>query len=144
MLLSFRSLASLERVNVYSYHLMPPYMVDEQSKSGLYYDFIKMLNEYSDNYTFNLIYIPRKRLDYLLKQNALTGAVIGVNPKWFRDNNRVKYLWTDPIMSDKDVFVRLKSKAIIVETFADLTHKRVVEQTVLSILASINLQNKNV
>ena len=91
---------------------MPPYVINLQKETGLYFDFVKLLNQMNSRYSFNLIFIPRKRLDYRLAQNKLDGIVIGVNPKWFKDANQTHYSWSASIMQDKDVFVSLSAKPV--------------------------------
>ena len=115
--------AKIKRVDIYTYHDMPPYVINLQKETGL--DFVKLLNQMNSSYSFNLIFIPRKRLDYRLAQNKLDGIVIGVNPKWFKDANQTHYSWSASIMQDKDVFVSLSAKPVKVSKFSDLTDLRV-------------------
>ncbi|WP_372766793.1 substrate-binding periplasmic protein [Pseudoalteromonas sp.] len=117
--------ANIRKVDIYTYHDMPPYIINLKERSGLYFDFVDLLNQMNSGYTFNLIYMPRKRLDYRLEQNKLDGIVIGVNPKWFKDASQTRFLWSPVIMQDKDVFVSLKQNPIEVHEFKDLKGKRV-------------------
>lgn len=117
--------AKISKVDIYTYHDMPPYIINLKERSGLYFDFVDLLNQMNSGYTFNLIYMPRKRLDYRLEQNKLDGIVIGVNPKWFKDASQTRFLWSPAIMQDKDVFVSLRQNPIEVHEFIDLRGKRV-------------------
>ena len=84
-------------------------MVDNSSRSGLYYDFASYLNLKQDQYNFEVIYVPRKRLDRLIESDELNGLVIGVSPVWFKDKEETKYLWLDSFYDDRDEFVSLKT-----------------------------------
>lgn len=115
--------AKISKVDIYTYHDMPPYVINLKERSGLYFDFVNLFNQMNSGYTFNLIYMPRKRLDYRLDQNKLDGIVIGVKPKWFKDASQTRFLWSPVIMQDKDVFVSLKQNPIEVNEFLDLNVK---------------------
>ncbi|WP_105172931.1 transporter substrate-binding domain-containing protein [Pseudoalteromonas sp. T1lg24] len=117
--------ARLNQVEVYTYHNMPPYVIDLEQKSGLYFEFVELLNQMNSGYQFKLVYMPRKRIDHRLKQNKLNGVVIGVNPKWFRDPTQSRYHWTPKMMSDQDIFVSLSKHPVIVNELSDLENKRV-------------------
>jgi len=103
------ALASDETSTIlYTYHHKPPFIVDEKKRIGLYYDLATYFNNKLTGHTFSTEYLPRKRLDYLLKINALNGFVVGVSPIWFNDKKEQKYLWLDTIYQDRDEFVSLK------------------------------------
>jgi polar amino acid transport system substrate-binding protein len=102
--------SNAEQVKVYTYHEKPPYFMPatENSSSnyqGIYADFVDYLNAKQSEYVFELSFLPRIRLENLLTKNSLDGIVIGVNPRWFADTKREKYLWTNAIMKDKNVFL---------------------------------------
>ncbi|WP_448565872.1 substrate-binding periplasmic protein [Thalassotalea ganghwensis] len=97
-----------ELVNVYVYHLKPPFVVDLVKQQGLYFDFSRYLNEVAPNYDFHTIFVPRKRITLMLEQGKLDGMLLGVNPVWFKDKEESKYLWSDKILVDRDDFVSLK------------------------------------
>ena len=113
--------ANKSPIPLLTYHLKPPFIVDEKTEQGLFYDLAKFLTKRSGRYQFVTSYIPRKRLDYLLQQDELKGLVVGANPIWFKDKNEAKYLWLDTIYKDRDEFVSLKSNAFEFEGFASLT-----------------------
>ena len=96
-------------VSLYTYHLKPPFIVNEAAKSGLYYDLATFLNQQTQTYEFQTVYIPRKRIDRLLQQNKLKGVVVGVSPSWFKDKEETRYHWFDSFYYDRDEFVSLKS-----------------------------------
>lgn len=96
-------------MKVYTYHKKPPYFIPATEspsthQQGIYVDFVNYLNSKQNDYIFELHFLPRIRLENLLNINSLDGIVIGVNPNWFLDERREKYLWTSAIMKDKNVF----------------------------------------
>ncbi len=99
-------------VNVYVYHLKPPFITHLESEKGLYYDFSNYLNKKSKKYQFKTVFIPRKRIDHMIKEKELNGILLGVNPIWFKDKEEQKYLWTSKVFTDQDEVISLKSKAI--------------------------------
>jgi len=88
-------------VPIYVYHLKPPYIIEIENETGLYYDFSRYLSLKSEKYEFHTIYLPRKRIDIYLERNILDGILLGVNPIWFQDKARKKYLWSPPIFTTK-------------------------------------------
>ena len=99
-----------ERVNIFTYDKRPPYVIEDDNsrniqQQGIYIDFVNYLNAQQNDFDFELHFLPRVRLDGLLKSNNLDGIVIGVNPTWFSDTKREKYLWTSAIMNDKNVLL---------------------------------------
>ncbi|MFC3096049.1 ABC transporter substrate-binding protein [Alteromonas sediminis] len=95
-------------VSAYAYHLKPPFIIDPLQESGLCYDYSRLLSELSDVEFFTL-FIPRKRLNRLLSDGGFDGIVLGANPLWFKDADKKKYLWSDPLIKDRDEFISLKS-----------------------------------
>lgn len=125
LLLPICLFAKSEKVDVYTYHNMPPYIIDLDRKAGLYFEFVDLLNQMGTPYRFQLVFMPRKRIEYKLKHQELKGVVIGVNPKWFRDPTQSRYHWTPKMMSDQDIFVSLNKRPVIVNELSDLETKRV-------------------
>ncbi|MFZ6873489.1 substrate-binding periplasmic protein [Undibacterium sp. Di27W] len=97
-------------IKVYSYHLKPPLILDQATGRGLYNDMLSYLNKENTGYRFELIYLPRRRLDLLVNSGQLDGLVIGVNPVWFNDKEEQKFLWTLPVMNDIDEVVSSKNR----------------------------------
>lgn len=102
--------SNAEKVSVYTYHKKPPYFIPNTENSnlhqeGIYVDFVNYLNSQQNKYVFELYFLPRIRLENLLNLSSLDGIVIGVNPNWFLDTKREKYLWTRPIMNDQNIFL---------------------------------------
>lgn len=109
---SFTLAANKTIVNVYAYHLKPPFIINLDKKEGLYYDFVDYLNRNSDKYAFKFNFIPRKRVELLLENNTLDGILIGVNPVWFKDKSETKYLWSSRFLTDRDDVVSHATKPV--------------------------------
>lgn len=103
-------LASKEVVTLWSYYDYPPFVISMADKRGLSFDFVEMLNLFNgdDEYQYELEIVPRKRLDSYL-DNGYRGAVLWVNPVFFADVERQKYLWTERLLEDEQSFIS-KSK----------------------------------
>ncbi|MES2128311.1 MAG: hypothetical protein V4463_13670 [Pseudomonadota bacterium] len=97
---------------LYAYHLKPPYIIDRDKQVGLYFDMARYLNQHLTQHHFTTVYLPRRRLEMELELGRLNGMVIGVNPSWFKDDSRTRYLWSPPIVHDEDVVVSLASKPV--------------------------------
>ena len=66
------------------------------------YDLAVLLTTQSQGrYTFETQYLPRKRLNQKLAV-AEPGIVLWVNPVWFDDADREKYLWTAALLEDRN------------------------------------------
>ena len=103
--LSGFSAAAKSQLTLYIYHLKPPYVIDLEKRQGLYFDIAKLLNESLDAAEVRVRFVPRKRINRLIAAGKLDGMVLGVNPNWFGDPQKQKYLWSSPIMYDTDEFV---------------------------------------
>ncbi len=84
-------------VDVFVYHLKPPFIVSNTNKLGLYFDFSDYLNTKSDNYHFETFFVPRKRIETTLLSGNLNGVLLGVSPVWFDDKEETKFLWTSNV-----------------------------------------------
>ncbi len=97
-------------VTVYVYHLQPPLIISLDKEQGIYFDYVQYLNMLSEKYDFKVVYLPRKRVERMLDNHTLEGILLGVNPKWFKDQQETKYLWTTKVISGRDEVVSLKAK----------------------------------
>lgn len=97
---------------LYAYHLKPPYLVDRDKRSGIYFDLARYLNTRIAGHTFKTIYLPRRRLEHELELGRLNGLVVGVNPAWFKDESRTRYLWSPTFLRDQDVVVSLAAAPV--------------------------------
>jgi polar amino acid transport system substrate-binding protein len=119
-----------ERIKMYSYHNKPPYFLASTSSAykkpdtvGIYRAFVAYLNSQLQDVEVVLEFSPRIRLERSLTDGKLDGAIIGVNPLWFKDKKRTKYLWSHSFMKDKDVIVVRTGKAFPYEHPKDLEGK---------------------
>lgn len=117
--------AAVERIKIYTYHLKAPFVIDERSAKGLEYDAIRYFNEHTDQFQFNLIYLPRKRLDLMMQSDTLDGIVIGVNPVWFGDKNEKKFLWSATFLNDANEVISTREKPFEYTGLDSLKNQRV-------------------
>jgi polar amino acid transport system substrate-binding protein len=110
-------------VNIYVYHLKPPFIVSNKNKLGLYYDFSDYLNNKTDKYHFETIFVPRKRIETMLEKETFNGIVLGVSPIWFKDKNEEKFLWTSSVYQDQDEFVSLAETSVDYENASSFEDK---------------------
>jgi len=82
-----------------TYYNFAPFIIGD--KEGMAFDFIELLNkEAKGNYQFHLKYLPRKRINQHLAKGD-DAIVILVNPAWFKDSPKTKYLWSPTILSER-------------------------------------------
>ncbi|MBY5932191.1 transporter substrate-binding domain-containing protein [Tateyamaria omphalii] len=97
--------ASAEEVSVWIYHNFPPFIVNIKQERGLSYDLARLLTQKSDGqFRFRAMVLPRQRLNQRLEAGH-QGMVMWANPAWFDDATRTRFLWTDPILSDRNVVI---------------------------------------
>ena len=66
-LASSREAIAAEPIVTWTYHDFPPFIIDAKKSEGLTFDLVDMLNRrFSGKYAFNLIILPKKRLDSYL------------------------------------------------------------------------------
>jgi polar amino acid transport system substrate-binding protein len=111
--LSIKVLAA-EKINidVYVYHLKPPFIVSNTNRLGLYFDFSSYLNSKTNKYHFETVFVPRKRIETMLDSGKLDGILLGVNPTWFKDKTETKYLWTTNVYQDQDEVISLRENPV--------------------------------
>jgi len=100
-------------VVLYAYHLKPPYLEDLEHRQGLYFELAELLGLRTPGIRFRTEYLPRRRLEADLEGGRLHGLVIGVNPVWFKDAQRSRYLWSAAFMHDTDVVVSLHKQPVL-------------------------------
>ncbi|MES2017332.1 MAG: transporter substrate-binding domain-containing protein [Pseudomonadota bacterium] len=115
----FTSPCQAEVVTVYTSANFAPLVIND--KQGLYPDLIAYLNRQNlDGLTFELAYLPRKRLQVKLEEGSIDGIIIGMMPQWFGDAAQTKYLWTRPFASDNFILVSSSDKALNAQAPATL------------------------
>ncbi len=93
-----------DSVTIYTNVNFAPLMIDNDH--GLYPDLVDYLNRQKiGGLVFKLEPLPRKRMQVLLDEQKLDGAIIGMMPQWFGDEAQKKYLWTLPFFYDSFVLV---------------------------------------
>lgn len=98
--------AQLE-VNAWTYHQIPPFILDYEGRTGLSFDLIELFNQHAQNrgrFRFSLIYLPRKRLDVGLREGR-AGLVLWVSPLFFDDVQGERYQWTSALLHDQQDFL---------------------------------------
>lgn len=99
------SASGADEVKLYAYHLKPPYIIDADKGTGLYFELARRLNQLQTQHHYKTVYLPRKRLESLLEQETLDGLVLGVNPHWFNDASQHRYAWSIPWIKDRDIVI---------------------------------------
>lgn len=95
---------AVDAVTIYTNASFAPLMID--AAHGLYPDLVGYLNRrLHGKVVFRLEHLPRKRMQVLLDEQKLDGAIIGMMPRWFGDEAQQKYLWTAPFFNDSFVLV---------------------------------------
>lgn len=90
-------------IPVWTYYFDPPFITGEGQ--GLSVEFIGLLNEhFRGQYRFELEELPRSRINRNLDEQ-LAGIVLFVNWAWMGDPDKTKYLWSLPILSDRNEVV---------------------------------------
>lgn len=121
--------ADMQEFTLFTYHDKAPYYMEnykdnEVSVNGIYKELVDLLNDSQNYYRFYLSFLPRNRLQRYLELNDLEGGVIGVNPLWFNDKEKEKYLWTGKFMLDYDVIVVKQGHVFPYKHPRDLIGKR--------------------
>ncbi len=96
-----------ERIEVWTYHLSPPFIVDD--RHGLSHDFVDWLNQHPLNdqrFLFELITLPRKRIDIHLAKGR-PGVLLWATPSFFTAASTRHAKWSAPLLMDQQDFVSL-------------------------------------
>lgn len=106
------AVGSTGAVVLYAYHLKPPFITDLEHRQGLYFDFADYANRKLGRPALRLEYEPRRRLERHVFSPDFDGAVIGVSPIWFKDKDESRFLWTPPLMHDRDEVVSRRRQPV--------------------------------
>lgn len=113
-----------KEIIVANYHNYSPWIIDEENKKGIFFEFVQELNKRSKGeYTFIAQIYPRARLDLKLIHNPDI-IVPFVDPKFFNDLGLKKYSWSKNIFEDKSYFVFNKGKEFDTQDLSTLKNKR--------------------
>lgn len=99
-----------EPVRLYNYHQHPPFMTGPQS--GLTWELADYLNAKLGERVFEVWTVNRYRLQLEMKEPDFRGVVAWVNPSWFDDPARVRYLWSLPMMRDTNELVSSRDRPV--------------------------------
>ncbi len=106
-------LAQAQReVIAWTYHQLPPFILDLKLREGLSFDLLELLNQHPDNrgrFHFRLQYLPRKRLDRHLSRGE-SGLVLWANPIFFATNLQTPPGWTHSLLEDEQSFVSRRER----------------------------------
>ena len=97
--------ASPSVIPFYTYNEDPPFntSLSQDSITMLY---ARLLSEHSrGQYLFKPVQIPRLRLDRMLESPNWDGVIAWENPRWFFDNAKRKFIWSQAIIQDMDLVV---------------------------------------
>ena len=87
-------------IPVWCYYQHPPFLTGPHA--GLSFDFVRLMNVHADGaYRFELVHLPRKRIDQLLAEKK-RGVVLFVNWTWMGDESRSRYFWSPLLLSDRN------------------------------------------
>lgn len=114
-----------EKVLLVTYYQYAPWTLVKDPAAGLNAQLAAKLNARSHGrYHFTPTYIPRKRLDVLLRKPGTTMVVAWVHPRFFDDPHRTRYLWTGPLMEDQSLIASPRSAPLKYDGPASLRGKR--------------------
>jgi polar amino acid transport system substrate-binding protein len=123
LLLAAGALAASKTIPVYTYYDSPPFVTGEHS--GLHSELVAYLNSQANGrYHFKAEAMPRKRLDLLILGDNWPGVVAWAYPPFFQDQQRQRFLWSSPYLTDHDYLISLRSKPVDYRDANSLTGKR--------------------
>lgn len=103
-------------IPVWTYHAFPPFIINEQTETGLSYDLAALLTAKSEGkHQFKVEVLPRNRLDENLSSDD-QGIVFWVNKAWFGDMDETKYLWSSALLSDSNSVISRSSNPVSYES----------------------------
>lgn len=98
-------------IPIATYYDYPPFLIDKEG-NGLNKDLAHYLTLKSNGkYHFNSVYIPKGRLDKML-DSKWPGIIAWPNPRFVRDEEMKKYIWSKAIMHEIDYVASLKSRPV--------------------------------
>lgn len=106
-------------LTLYAYHSSPPFVINPDTETGLNYDLVRALQlQLGTSYNFEYKYLPRHLLNERLRAGLPT-IVLWANPAWFSHKAK-PYVWTNPVFTDKDLFVTLSDSHHSAQQLTDL------------------------
>ena len=99
--------AAVEKISLYSHYTTAPFAVEGVPPQLSYT--VRLAAWLSDKsagrYLFEARQMPRLRLNRIVSQADWQGVVAWANPLWFADPERQRFLWSNALMSDRNVLV---------------------------------------
>lgn len=102
VIFSIKTWAQSQTINIYTYHLDPPYKLDHQA-SDLSRIFVDKLNQWQKKVIFNLVEIRRPELNQLIV-NDHPYLILWANPIWFKSKDQ-NVMATKNIFWDADIWI---------------------------------------
>ena len=99
-------------VTVYTYDDRPPFIVDKAKQDGLEYRLCTWLNKEGGKHHFTLKVVTAPEAKALVEKGELKGVLLGVNKVWFPEAVRNRYLWTPPVLWDRNLVISLGARKI--------------------------------
>jgi polar amino acid transport system substrate-binding protein len=94
-------------VTVFTYNDRPPFVVNKAKQDGLEYRLVQWLNTQGKAYHFTLKVVTGPEAKAMVASQDLKGVLIGVSPAWFSEQVRNTWLWTPPVLWDRNVVTSL-------------------------------------
>ena len=102
---TYTAVQAAEKINLYTYHASPPFVVEQEDNKGLTYDLADYLTQQADGkYQFSVRVLPRARLNELLTDRS-DGVIPWVNSLWFGDKEETRYLWSGGYFPDSEAIL---------------------------------------
>lgn len=106
------SAAGPHSLSVLSYYDYPPFSTGPGH--GLTQDLLQLLQQRAGPLLppLQVELMPRRRVAAMVTSSSWRGLVPWVSSAWFQDTARHRFVWTEPLMSDEDLVLSLKSRPV--------------------------------
>ena len=94
-------------VTVFTYNDRPPFIVDKAGQDGLEYRLVQWMNRPGAPFHFTLKVVTGPEAKAMVAGKDLKGVLMGVSKAWFSEEVRDTWLWTPPILWDKNLVISL-------------------------------------
>ncbi|SMC18379.1 amino acid ABC transporter substrate-binding protein, PAAT family [Andreprevotia lacus DSM 23236] len=103
--------AAVRQIVLYNYYDAPPFVT--VPGQGLTYVLADQLNRLgSGRFHFEVVVMPRRRLDLEVVRAESGWVVPWANPLWFGDASRQRYRWTPAVLRDTDWWLSRRDKPL--------------------------------
>lgn len=98
-------------IPLYTYYVDPPFVSnDDDSLTDKLAAWLTA--RAAGQYRFNVVRLPRRRLDAIVRQPHWSGVVAWANPQWFGEEKNPRQLWSQTYMLDANLIVSPRSHPI--------------------------------